>query len=62
MIMQDMVEILRGIINHLDYIEDLGYTAIWPTPVLMNDMHKVSYHGYAITDYYKVDPRFGTLE
>ena len=53
---------LRGIINHLDYIHDLGYTSIWPTPVLMNDMHRGSYHGYAITDYHKVDPRFGTLE
>ena len=53
---------LRGIINHLDYIHDLGYTAIWPTPVLINDMHNGSYHGYAITDYNKVDPRFGTIE
>ncbi len=53
---------LRGIINHLDYIHELGYTAVWPTPVLMNDMHQGSYHGYAITDYHKVDPRFGTLE
>jgi glycosidase len=53
---------LRGIINHLDYIEDLGYTAVWPTPVLMNDMFQGSYHGYAITDYHKVDPRFGSLE
>jgi len=53
---------LRGIISHLDYIEDLGYTAVWPTPVLINDMPKGSYHGYAITDYYKVDPRFGALK
>ena len=53
---------LRGIINHLDYIENLGYTAVWPTPVLMNDMFRGSYHGYAITDYHKVDPRFGSLE
>jgi len=53
---------LRGIINHLDYILDLGYTAVWPTPVLINDMYKGSYHGYAITDYYRVDPRFGTME
>ena len=53
---------LRGIINHIDYIHDLGYTAVWPTPVLINDMHKGSYHGYAITDYYRVDPRFGTME
>jgi glycosidase len=53
---------LRGIINHLDYIHDLGYTAVWPTPVLINDMYKGSYHGYAITDYYRVDPRFGSME
>jgi len=53
---------LRGIINHVDYIHDLGYTAIWPTPVLINDMYDGSYHGYAITDYYQVDPRFGTID
>jgi glycosidase len=53
---------LKGIINHLDYIHELGYTAIWPTPVLINDMYSGSYHGYAITDYNKVDPRFGTLD
>jgi glycosidase len=53
---------LKGIINHIDYISDLGFTAVWPTPVLTNDMPKGSYHGYAITDYYQVDPRFGTLE
>lgn len=53
---------IRGMINQLDYINDLGYTSVWPTPVLINDMHEASYHGYAITDYYKVDPRFGTLE
>jgi glycosidase len=53
---------LQGIIEHLDYIDDLGYTAIWPCPVLINDMAKGSYHGYAMTDYYRVDPRFGTME
>lgn len=53
---------LRGIINHIDYIHNLGYTAVWPTPVLINNMHSGSYHGYAITDYYKVDPRFGSFE
>jgi len=52
---------LQGIINGLDYISDLGFTTVWPTPVLMNDMPQGSYHGYAITDYYKVDPRFGTI-
>ncbi|NER10345.1 alpha-amylase [Muriicola jejuensis] len=53
---------IRGMINHLDYIEDMGFTAIWPSPLLINDMPRESYHGYAITDFYKVDPRFGTLE
>ncbi|WP_158837260.1 glycoside hydrolase family 13 protein [Polaribacter sp. L3A8] len=53
---------LQGIMNHIDYIADLGFTAVWPTPVLLNDMEESSYHGYAITDYYQVDPRFGTLE
>jgi neopullulanase len=53
---------IRGIINHLDYIKDMGFTAIWPTPLLENDMPAYSYHGYAITNHYKVDPRFGTLD
>ncbi len=53
---------IRGIINHLDYIENLGFTGIWPTPLLINDMPESSYHGYAITDYYQVDPRFGSLD
>lgn len=53
---------LQGIINHVDYISDLGFTAIWPTPVLTNDMQNGSYHGYAMTDFYQVDPRFGTFE
>ncbi len=52
---------IRGMINNLDYIAEMGYTAIWPTPLLENDMPGSSYHGYAITDYYKVDPRFGTM-
>ncbi|WMI68544.1 glycoside hydrolase family 13 protein [Mangrovimonas sp. YM274] len=53
---------IEGIIQHLDYIESMGFTAIWPTPLLTNDMPESSYHGYAITDFYEVDPRFGTLE
>ncbi len=53
---------IRGIINHLDYIKDMGFTAIWPTPLLTNDMPESSYHGYAMTDFYQVDPRFGTLK
>lgn len=53
---------LKGIINNIDYISNLGFTTVWPTPVLTNDMPEGSYHGYAITDYYQVDPRFGTLD
>lgn len=55
---------LEGIRQHLDYFNELGVTALWFTPVLENDMpggggHS-SYHGYATTNYYNVDPRFGT--
>lgn len=53
---------IQGIIQHLDYIHEMGFTAVWPCPLLINDMPRASYHGYAITDFYKVDPRFGTLE
>jgi glycosidase len=53
---------IQGIINHLDYLEDLGVTALWINPLLENDMPQQSYHGYAITDYYKVDARFGSNE
>lgn len=53
---------IRGVIDHLDYIQNLGMTALWMTPVLTNDMEASSYHGYAITNYYEVDPRFGTLD
>ncbi len=52
---------IRGIIQHLDYIKGMGFTAIWPTPMLQNDMPAYSYHGYAITNHYQVDPRYGTL-
>ena len=53
---------LAGIEQNLDYFTDLGVTALWFTPVLENNMKGGSYHGYATTDYYKVDPRFGTNE
>ncbi|MDE6718162.1 MAG: glycoside hydrolase family 13 protein [Muribaculaceae bacterium] len=53
---------LRGLINHAAYIDSLGMTALWVAPVLENDMPGGSYHGYATTDYYRVDPRFGTNE
>lgn len=50
---------LQGVINHLDYLKDMGVTAIWLNPVIENDMEKTSYHGYAFTNHYKIDPRFG---
>ncbi len=53
---------LRGVINNLDYIDELGATTVWLNPVLENDMGQMSYHGYAATDYYRVDPRLGTNE
>ncbi len=53
---------LQGVINHLDYLKDLGTTALWLNPVLENDMPASSYHGYAITDFYRVDRRFGDNE
>lgn len=51
---------LEGINNHLDYLKELGITTIWLNPTQENKMRGGSYHGYAITDFYKMDPRFGT--
>ena len=56
---------LNGIREHLDYFKELGVTALWLTPVLENDSPDdergySTYHGYATTNYYRVDPRFGT--
>ncbi|MDX9941099.1 MAG: glycoside hydrolase family 13 protein [Bacteroidales bacterium] len=53
---------IQGIIDHLDYIADMGFTALWINPLLENNQPRYSYHGYATTDYYKIDPRFGTNE
>ena len=53
---------LRGIIDRLDYIAGLGFTAVWLNPVLENAMPDYSYHGYATTDFYRVDPRMGSNE
>ena len=53
---------LAGLERSLDYIVDMGFTAIWLNPVLENAMPRASYHGYATTDFYKVDPRFGSNE
>lgn len=51
---------IQGIEDHLDYISDLGFTAIWCTPLLEDDEPESSYHGYACTDYYNIDSRFGS--
>ncbi|WP_246840590.1 glycoside hydrolase family 13 protein [Lacimicrobium sp. SS2-24] len=51
---------IQGMIDHLDYLQDLGITQLWLNPVLENDMPSYSYHGYSTTDYYGVDPRFGS--
>lgn len=51
---------LQGVIDHLDYLKNLGVTSVWLTPILENDMFVRTEHGYAITDHYKVDPRHGT--
>lgn len=53
---------IQGITKHLDYISDMGFTAIWSCPLLTNDMDAYSYHGYSITDLYQIDPRFGTIQ
>jgi glycosidase len=50
---------LKGIQNHLDYLQDLGVTALWLNPIIENDMPNRTEHGYAFTDHYKVDRRLG---
>lgn len=53
---------LAGVASHLDYLSDLGVTTLWLNPVQENDMSEGSYHGYAVTDYYRIDPRLGSNE
>ncbi len=53
---------IKGIHQHLDYIKSLGFNSIWLTPLWENNQPNQSYHGYACTDHYRVDPRFGTLK
>ncbi len=53
---------IQGIKNSLDYISKMGFTSVWLNPVLENNMTQVSYHGYSTTDFYKVDPRYGSNE
>ena len=50
---------MQGVIDHLDYLQGLGVTTLWMTPVLENDMPNRTEHGYAFTDHYKIEPRFG---
>lgn len=51
---------IQGIINHLDYLKELGVTALWNTPLLLDNEERSSYHGYACADYYRIDPRYGS--
>jgi len=51
---------IQGIVGKLDYLRDLGVTALWLTPLVENNMNTGSYHGYGATDLYAIDPRFGT--
>jgi len=53
---------LAGIIESLDYFEKMGISSLWLNPILENNMETYSYHGYAMTDLYNVDPRYGTNE
>lgn len=52
----------KGIFENISYIKNMGFTSLWLNPVLINDMKEGSYHGYATTDYYSVDPRFGSMK
>ena len=51
---------IQGIVNNIDYIKEMGFTQLWTMPMLENAMEKYSYHGYSTTDYYTIDPRFGS--
>jgi glycosidase len=53
---------IQGMADHLDYIAAMGYTQVWPTPLLESNMTQVSYHGYASTSHYRIDPRYGSNE
>ncbi|QYF91848.1 glycoside hydrolase family 13 protein [Massilia sp. PAMC28688] len=53
---------IEGIIHGLDYIAAMGFTQLWPTPLVENNMPAWSYHGYAATDHYRIDPRYGSNE
>ncbi len=51
---------IAGLVRSIGYLEEMGFTALWLNPLLENDMPRHSYHGYATTDFYRVDPRYGS--
>ena len=51
---------IKGMIDRLGYVKDMGFTQLWPTPLVENNSRAFSYHGYAATDLYKIDPRYGS--
>lgn len=51
---------IAGMLKALPYLADMGFTAVWPTPMTENNQPDYSYHGYSATDLYRIDPRFGT--
>ena len=53
---------IQGIINNLSYLKEMGFTQIWPNPMIENNQANYSYHGYSATDFYKIDARFGSNE
>ena len=53
---------IKGIIDRLDYLEDLGVTQLWINPLTENNQQRYSYHGYSVTNHYRIDPRFGSNE
>ncbi|MFL9484939.1 glycoside hydrolase family 13 protein [Chitinophagaceae bacterium LWZ2-11] len=53
---------LQGVINHLDYLQSLGVTTLWMTPIIENDENFRTEHGYSFTNHYKIDPRYGSPE
>ncbi|WP_374329349.1 glycoside hydrolase family 13 protein [Soonwooa sp.] len=53
---------IAGVVKNLDYLNELGVTTIWSTPLLEDNEPKTSYHGYAQSDYYRIDPRYGSNE
>src|SRR5262249_499913 len=52
----------QGLAAHLDYIRDMGFTQLWPTPLVESNQADQSYHGYSATNHYQIDPRYGSNE